>query len=86
MPQQYYKEICYDKSMSEINVIPIGSGSTGNSIYIEIDELAFLVDMGIGYRKVNEALINNKRSMDDIKAIFVTHGHNDHIKAATAIC
>ena len=72
--------------MSEINVIPIGSGSTGNSIYIEIDDLAFLVDMGIGYRKVNEALLNNKRSMDDIKAIFVTHGHNDHIKAATAIC
>lgn len=72
--------------MSEISIIPIGSGSTGNCIYIEIAGFAFLVDLGIGYRKVNETLICNSRDISDINAVFVTHGHNDHIKAYQAMC
>lgn len=68
-----------------INIIPIGSGSTGNSIYIELDDKKLLVDMGMGYRKIRDALLKHQRNIKDIQAIFVTHGHYDHIKAKQAI-
>ena len=42
-----------------INIIPIGSGSSGNCFYIQIDNKEFLIDMGIGYRKVKDALEAN---------------------------
>ena len=79
-------DICYDIVMKDISVIPIGSGSTGNSIYIEIGGYHLLIDMGIGFKKIKEALELHGRSMDEIDAIFMTHGHHDHCKAAEAIC
>ena len=71
--------------MSQINILPIGSGSTGNSIYIEIGPHRILVDMGIGFKKIRDALNRYDRNIEDIDAIFVTHGHYDHVKSATAI-
>ncbi|MBR3264719.1 MAG: MBL fold metallo-hydrolase [Erysipelotrichaceae bacterium] len=71
--------------MHNISIIPIGSGSTGNCFYAETGKHAFLIDMGIGYRRVKEALARHQKSLDNIDAIFVTHGHYDHVKAASAI-
>ena len=71
--------------MSPVSVIPIGSGSTGNAFHIGIGPYQILVDMGIGFRKVRDALEKNGRNIEDIDAIFLTHGHHDHVKAATAI-
>ena len=71
--------------MSQINILPIGSGSTGNSIYIEIGPHRILVDMGIGFKKIRDALNRYDRNIEDIDAIFVTHGHYDHVKSASAI-
>lgn len=71
--------------MSSINIIPIGSGSTGNSIYFEIGPYHLLIDMGIGSKKVKAALSINNRNIEDIDAIFLTHGHYDHTKACKAI-
>ena len=71
--------------MNDISIIPVGSGSTGNSIYLEIGPYRLLVDMGIGYRKIRDALNLHERNIENIDAIFVTHGHSDHVKAAPAI-
>ena len=71
--------------MDKVIIIPFGSGSTGNSIYIEFNSHRFLVDMGIGYRKIRDALAMHNRDMADIEAIFLTHGHYDHVKSASAI-
>ncbi|MBQ6559645.1 MAG: MBL fold metallo-hydrolase [Erysipelotrichaceae bacterium] len=71
--------------MDEIRIIPIGSGSTGNCFYIEIGGYRFLIDMGIGYKKVRDALAMHDRSLEEIDAIFLTHGHYDHVKAAEPI-
>lgn len=68
-----------------IKIIPFGSGSTGNSMYIEIENHRILVDMGIGMRKIKQALEKHSRSLNDIEAIFITHDHYDHIKNAPAI-
>ena len=71
--------------MSGINIIPIGSGSTGNCFYIETGDYRFLIDMGIGYRKIVQALQRHGRDLDGLDAVFVTHGHYDHVKSAPAI-
>ncbi|MBR2801549.1 MAG: MBL fold metallo-hydrolase [Erysipelotrichaceae bacterium] len=68
-----------------MQIIPFGSGSTGNSFYIELGDHRFLIDMGIGYRKVKAVLESHERRLEDIEAVFLTHGHADHIKAAKAL-
>ena len=50
--------------MEKINIIPFGSGSTGNSIYIEIGKYKILVDMGIGYRMINQSLLKYDRKIE----------------------
>ena len=75
----------YHLPMNKINIIPVGSGSTGNSIYIEINEHKILMDMGMGFRKIRDALSVHNRNIADIEAIFLTHGHSDHVKGAKAI-
>lgn len=72
--------------MGKINIIPVGSGSTGNSIYIEIDERKILVDMGMGFKVTRDALAKYGRDIKDIEAIFLTHGHYDHTKGCVPIC
>lgn len=72
--------------MSDINIIPVGSGSTGNSIYLEIYDYKLLIDMGMGYRKIRDALNMYDRNIEDLDAIFLTHGHYDHTRSASAIC
>ena len=71
--------------MNEIKILPFGSGSTGNSVYIEIGPYHLLVDMGIGFRKIRDTLFLYDRDISSIEAIFITHGHYDHIKSAKAI-
>lgn len=71
--------------MNEINIIPIGSGSTGNCFYIEMEGIKFLVDMGIGVRKIKDVLAMHERDLSEVQGVFVTHGHIDHTKAAKAI-
>ena len=63
---------------SIVNIIPIGSSSSGNSLYIHINDIGFLVDAGI---KLPSVLTNiNKQGYKDIDYLFVTHTHIDHIK------
>ena len=75
----------YYLDMNKISIIPIGSGSTGNCFFIEIGKYSLLIDMGIGYRKVKEALEFSGKDICQINAIFLTHGHYDHVKAASPI-
>lgn len=58
----------------------LASGSTGNSVYIENETGAYLVDAGLTAKRIEAQLAKIGRSMKDVKAIFVTHEHSDHIK------
>ncbi len=57
----------------------IASGSSGNCIYVGTEESGILVDVGTSMKKVREGLENIHLSFANIKAIFVTHEHIDHI-------
>jgi phosphoribosyl 1,2-cyclic phosphodiesterase len=58
----------------------LASGSSGNAIYVENDEHAFLVDAGLSGRKMEELFTSVDRSMKKLSGILVTHEHSDHIK------
>ena len=69
----------------DIHIIPIGSGSDGNCMYIEMGDHKFLVDAGISCKKTSNALTKNGRTIDDVEALFVTHGHSDHISSIKSV-
>ena len=59
---------------------PLFSSSSGNSVYIGSGDEGILIDVGRTAKQVREMLAAIGVSDDSIKAIFITHEHNDHIK------
>jgi len=63
----------------------LASGSTGNAIYIENDQNAFLVDVGLSARKMEQQFSMIGRDLKKLTGIFITHEHSDHIKGLGAV-
>ncbi|MGL4656397.1 MAG: MBL fold metallo-hydrolase [Sarcina sp.] len=61
------------------------SGSSGNCILVGSEKAKILVDVGVPGKKVIEALERIKQDPQEIKGIFVTHEHGDHIKGVGII-
>ncbi|WP_018663437.1 MBL fold metallo-hydrolase [Heyndrickxia acidiproducens] len=58
----------------------LASGSTGNAVYVETDEHAFLVDAGLSGKQMELLFQQIGRNIADLSGILVTHEHSDHIK------
>ena len=58
----------------------LASGSSGNSTYLKTSSFSCLIDVGISKKKIEEALNKVNDSLINIKYIFITHEHIDHIK------
>ena len=56
----------------------LSSGSSGNATYIETDSGGLLVDAGLSRRRIEALLARIGRSIGDVQAILLTHGHSDH--------
>jgi phosphoribosyl 1,2-cyclic phosphodiesterase len=61
-------------------ICPLFSGSSGNSYYISSCGESILVDAGRSAKQLELAIRNNNLDIESIKAIFITHEHQDHIK------
>ena len=61
---------------------PLVSGSSGNSIFIKTEGTKILIDAGVSGRKIQECLKSIGEDCSQIDAVFITHEHTDHIKAA----
>ena len=57
----------------------IASGSSGNCIYLGEEDGGILIDAGISRKRIVTGLERKGLSLDDIKSIFITHEHSDHI-------
>lgn len=69
-----------------MQIVSLGSGSKGNSTYIEMNQKHILVDCGLSMKKINEHLIVEVGiDLDDIEIIFITHEHSDHILSVPTI-
>lgn len=60
-------------------ICPLFSGSTGNCTYIGTKNGAILVDAGASLKRITLALEQCGGKLEEIKAVAVTHQHNDHI-------
>jgi len=63
-----------------IFISSIASGSNGNCYYIGNGREAILVDVGISCRETEKRMARQGLSMHQVKAIFISHEHTDHIK------
>ena len=62
-------------------IVPLFSSSKGNSYYIQGNSTAILVDAGRNLKQLEAAMALNDLSLHNVRAIFVTHEHTDHISA-----
>ena len=67
--------------MRNIRIVTLYSGSSGNSTYVKIGDTAILIDAGKSARTLCSRLVEIGSDIKEIKAIFITHEHTDHISA-----
>ncbi len=63
----------------------LGSGSKGNSLYIESGGTSILIDAGFSGKEIAKRLAVYDKEMADLDGLFLTHEHNDHIQGAGVI-
>jgi len=66
-------------------VASLNSGSNGNCYYIGNQNEAILIDAGISCRETERRLKRLGLSLRNVKAIFVTHEHADHVYGISSI-
>lgn len=68
-----------------MRVCTIGSGSSGNCVYVGSDETHLLIDAGLSGKKIESGLNELGLTGRDIDAVLVTHEHIDHISGLGVI-
>lgn len=68
-----------------MRLMSIASGSSGNCIYVGSESNHILIDAGVSRKRICEGLRVAGLSISDIDAVFLTHEHSDHVKAAGII-
>lgn len=63
-----------------LSITSLNSGSNGNCYYIGNGKEAVLIDAGISCRETVKRMMRLGLPIDQVKAIFVSHEHSDHIR------
>jgi phosphoribosyl 1,2-cyclic phosphodiesterase len=61
-------------------IASLNSGSNGNCYYVGNETEAVLIDAGLSCRETERRMSRLGLPLDRVKAIFVSHEHDDHIK------
>lgn len=62
-----------------MKVTSLCSSSKANCTYIEQNGEGILIDIGCSFKALKEGLLKIDRTVESIKAVFITHEHSDHI-------
>jgi phosphoribosyl 1,2-cyclic phosphodiesterase len=66
-------------------VASLNSGSNGNCYYVGNQEEAVLIDGGISCREIEKRMKRLGLSLKNVKAVFVSHEHGDHIHGISTL-
>jgi len=66
-------------------IASLNSGSNGNCYYIGNDNEAVFVDAGVSCRETERRMKRLDLPINRIKAIFISHEHDDHIKGVETL-
>ena len=58
----------------------IASGSKGNCLLYENNDVKLLVDAGISKKRIEEGISECGSSLEEVNGILITHEHSDHIQ------
>ncbi len=61
-----------------MKVVVLGSGSKGNSTFIDLGNKKILIDVGFPYKHLKEKLDKINIDPKQIDAVLITHDHTDH--------
>jgi phosphoribosyl 1,2-cyclic phosphodiesterase len=65
-----------------MELIVIGSSSSGNSVAVRCDGGVLLIDAGFSLRTIRERLASEGVGLDELRGLLVTHEHADHARGA----
>jgi len=68
-----------------IKLCNLGSGSSGNATYIELDGYGILLDAGFSFKELKKRFGFIDKNIKDVQDIFISHNHIDHIQALKQI-
>lgn len=66
-------------------IASLNSGSNGNAYYVGTDEEAVLIDAGISCKETEKRMKRIGLSMEIVRAVFISHEHNDHIGGVSVL-
>jgi len=69
-----------------MKVVVLASGSRGNAVLVRSGKSAIMFDLGISPRKLKFRLQELREDISDLKAIFVSHEHTDHVYGLEHFC
>ena len=64
--------------MDELTILCLGSGSTGNCYLLGKGDEYIMVECGFPYKTIVSKLCDYDITIDQIKAVVVSHSHKDH--------
>ena len=68
-----------------IEIVSVGSSSSGNSYIVMTEGRTILIDVGLPAKKIIAALEHLGTDPADVDAVLITHEHVDHVKSVRAI-
>lgn len=66
-------------------IASLNSGSNGNAYYVGNDKEGVLIDAGISCREIEKRMKKLELPVQQLRAIFVSHEHGDHIKGVSTL-
>ena len=71
-----------DAVNTTMRVISLQSGSNGNCIFVEANDVRLLFDAGLTGDKTEERLAEVGINVRSVHSVLISHDHSDHIKGA----
>ncbi len=72
-------------SQMALFITSLNSGSNGNCYYVGNSQEAVLIDAGISCRETEKRMLRLGLNILNVKAIFISHEHSDHIKGVIVL-